>query len=145
MRRLMTRAAAALCVCLVASVFHTARATDRVLSWDPVTTDSSGNPLPAGVTVTYNVYGAPQGTALKLLANVTTTTNTRTNVDVGTACYAVTALVTPAGVVTNQESAQSPMVCDTVAAGAPPPVQTPAAPAAPGNFKVQQVPSPPTS
>lgn len=127
-----------LCAAVITLAFaQPASATDLKLSWNPVTTDSAGKPLPAGASVSYNVYGAAQGQPFKLIANVLTTSTVRSNVNAGSACYAVSALVTPASVIQVQESAQTAMICSTVAA--PPPAK-PAAPAAPTNFQIQQIP-----
>lgn len=112
------------------------QATDLHLSWNAVTVDNAGKPLPSGATVTYNVYGAQQGQPLKLVANVTTTTAVRSNVDVGSDCYAVTALVTPASIIQTQESLQTATICSSVAA------PLPASPAVPTNLQIQQSPTP---
>jgi hypothetical protein len=97
-----------------------ARATDLTVSCTAPTTDVSGNPLPSGEGLTFNLYGAVQGQPLKLL---TPTPGgacqwIRTNVTPGNICYAATAVGTLG--TTSAESAQTPQVCATVA---PPAVQ----------------------
>lgn len=144
MSRIRPGAVWALAIALSLTIFalcfaEPAAAEDVHLSWSPVTTDNTGKVLPTGTSVTYNVYGAKQGQPLAVLANITATSNVRSNVDPGTACYSVTALVAPATALQAPESLQVPTVCTTIAA--PPPVK-PAAPAAPTNFQLQQAPTP---
>lgn len=110
-------------------------ATDVTLSWDPVTVDSKGVALPSGSSVSYNVYGAPQGQPLKLLANITTTKNVRSNVNPGTACYAISA------VLASVEGAQTEVLCTTIDPTSPPP---PITPGTPSGFTIQQT-APPTT
>lgn len=90
-----------------------AAATNLTLTWTAPTqnTDTSAIAGP----ITYNLYGGMQGQALTLLSGmpISTTTNVRSNVNPGTICYAVTA------VVNGLESAQTPPVCTTILA--PPP------------------------
>lgn len=139
----MVRHLACLCATAIIIAFTAfpAGATDLTLSWNPVTTDNMGNPLPAGATVSYNLYGAVEGQPLVLLANVTTITNVRSNVNPGTACYAVSAvLVTPA-TTAGLEGAQTTQVCSTVTS-VPTPPAAPVAPAAPANFQIQQTATP---
>jgi hypothetical protein len=91
-------------------------ATNLTLTWQPPTSYTDGTPIASGTAITYNIYGALQGELLQQLATgVTATTATRTSVDPGVRCYAVSAVV--AGV----ESAQTAPVCATVA----PPVANP--------------------
>lgn len=116
-----------------------ALATDLHLSWSAVTTDANGKALPSGSSVSYNVWGAAQGQPLRFLANVTTTTHVRPNVDPGTACYAVSAVLVTQNTTAGVEGAQTTPVCTTVDAPPPPP---PAAPAAPANLQIQPVPTP---
>lgn len=92
-----------------------ASATDLTLSWAAPTSFTNGTAIPASSVITYNVYGANQGSPLVLLqSGITSLTNVRTNVDVGSKCYSVTDTV--AGV----ESAQVSQICVTVAAAPPP-------------------------
>ncbi len=122
-------------VCLsVASVAQTS-GVNLTLSWNAVTTDSDGNPLPSGSSVTYNIYGGMQRQALALLGNVSTLSNVRTNVNVGTLCYAVSAVVVTPTSTTGVEGAQTGTICTTV--DAPPPPK-PAVPAAPTGLTIQQ-------
>jgi hypothetical protein len=117
---------------ILMAVATTANATDLHLSWNAVTVDVNGAALPAGSTVTYNVYGAIQGQPLKLIANVTTTTNVRPNVDAGTLCYAVSAVLVTPTTTTGVEGPQTALTCTTVLA----------TPAAPTNLQIQQTPTP---
>jgi hypothetical protein len=107
------------------------------LSWNAVTTDSDGNLLPSGSSVTYNIYGGMQGQALALIGNVTGLSNVRTNVNVGTLCYAVSAVVVTPTSTTGVEGAQTGTICTTVTASPPPPPK-PAVPGVPSGFSIQQ-------
>jgi hypothetical protein len=85
-------------------------AGNLVLNWIAPTTYSDNlTPLPAGTVLQYNAYGAAQGQPLVLVPGmpITATTSTRTNVNPGVLCYAVTALLN--GV----ESAQTSPICAT--------------------------------
>ena len=107
-------------VCLL-SLAHTVFATDLTVKCTAPTTDVSGNPLPIGETLAFNLYGAVQGQPLKLLtptaANICQWT--RTNVTPGTICYAATAVGTVGS--SSAESAQTAQVCAVVAPPATPP------------------------
>ena len=101
-------------LCLFLLMVSAVRATDLTVNCTPPTTDISGNPLPAGEALTFNLYGAVQGTPLKLL---TPTPGgvcqwVRTNVTPGVICYAATAVGTLG--TSSAESAQTPQVCATV-------------------------------
>lgn len=103
-------------------------ATDLTLACTAPTTFTDGTPIPAGTAITFNFYGAMQGSPLALVSGApfATCSSVRTNVNIGTLCYAATA------VVNGQESAQSPQVCYTNVAPGP-------APAAPGGLTVTPV------
>lgn len=115
-----------------------ANATDLNLSWNAVVTDANGNALPMGSTISYNVYGAAQGQPLKLLANVTATANVRSNVDPGTACYAVSAVLVTLASTSGLEGAQTAQICSTVVSSVPTPPAAPIIPSVPANFQIQQ-------
>ncbi len=106
-----------LAVCAFAFAAPLAYATDLTLRWVAPTAYTDGTKIPAGAAITYNVYGAHQGvTPLpKLAGGVTTLSNVRYNVDVGTQCYAVSA------VVDGVESAPTVAVCVGVLPPPPPP------------------------
>jgi hypothetical protein len=88
-------------------------ATDLTLKWTAPTTYTDKTAI-GSAAITYNVYGAAQGSPLVLLTpGLTTASNIRTNVNPGTICYAVTA------VIASQESAQTIPVCTTVSPSAP--------------------------
>jgi hypothetical protein len=106
----MVAAVLALGACAVTS------AATLTLTWTPPTSYTDGTAIPSATPVTYNLYGALQGQPLQQLSTgLTATTATRTGVDPGIRCYAVTAVV--AGV----ESAQSAQACATVSPPTPGP------------------------
>jgi hypothetical protein len=108
---------------LLALIAAPAFATNLTLTWVAPTTYADGTtPIPAGTAIAYNVYGANQGSTLALLTTtpITGLTNVRSNVNPGTICYAVTAIINAV------ESAQTSPVCVTV----------PQAPGAPGGLTV---------
>jgi Flp pilus assembly protein TadG len=108
----MTRLIAVLILIGLAPV---ADATNLTLSWSAVTTYTDTTSIAAGTPVTYNVYGAMQGQPLVLLTPtaIAVLTNSRSNVNPGTLCYAVSAIVD------SSESAQTAPVCVTVATTVP--------------------------
>lgn len=103
---------------LLLLVCTAARATDLTAKCTGPTTDVSGNPLPAGEVITFNLYGAMQGNPLALLtpAALATCLSVRSNVNPGTICYAWTAVGTLG--TSSAVSAQTAPVCVTVTAPA---------------------------
>jgi hypothetical protein len=104
---------------LLALIALPAWAENPVLTCVPPTTYADNlTPIPAGTAIGYNFYGAMQGSPLVLLNTagpLPTCSDMRTNVNVGTICYSL------AAVVNGQESAQEPPICIVV----PPPPGTP--------------------
>lgn len=97
------------------------------LKWNAVTMMSDGNPIPSGVSVSYNVYGAHTASGPWILAaNVFGTSSTRSNVEIGNDCYTLTA------VISGKESAQVSPICVNVT----PSVST--VPASPSGLSVTQ-------
>ena len=94
-----------------------------VLTWIAPTTDVSGNPLPAGLGLTYNVYRGSSATSLTKLTNVSalTYTDPAGSTTPTTYFYAITATCA-----TCTESAESAIVSATLAA----PALKPAVPSA---------------
>lgn len=87
-------------------------ATNLTVTCQPTLTNADGTAIPSTATITYNIYGAPQGAPLQLLTPtpLTSCSSLRTNVNVGVSCYSATEIVA------GQESAQAvPPVCKTVA------------------------------
>jgi hypothetical protein len=102
-----------------------AATSPKTFTANPVTTYTDGTTIPAGVIVTYNVYGGECGTTLRQLnGGLTSPRVVRTPTDGRLNCYYMTAV---AG---GQESGPSNVVeVDTRnVAPPPPPVLKPAAP-----------------
>lgn len=97
-------------------------ATDLTLGCTAPTTFTDGTPIPAGTAITFNFYGAMQGSPLVLVSGApfASCSSVRTNVNIGTLCYTASAIVN------GQESAQSAQVCFDN--GLPPPSTTPSTP-----------------
>lgn len=123
---------ALLALCLIVCVVHacfatdlTAKCTAPTTGIDPVT--GQVVPLPADETITFNLYGGFQGSALKLLTPtpLTSCLSVRQNVNPGTICYAWTAVGTePNSTPGTAESAQTAQICTVVQ----PPAVTPSTP-----------------
>jgi hypothetical protein len=84
------------------------------VSWQPASTYVDGRAIPADKPVTYNLYGAPQGSPKVQVASALTGVSSVQTVAVGTWCYEVSAVV--AGV----EGAHSPEGCGVMAAPSAP-------------------------
>ena len=84
--------------------------TNVTISWQVVTSSTTGVPL-AG-SVTYNVWEVSSGTPVLKASGLTTPSNERMNVAVGTPCYVITASV--AGDIDSEGS--TPPVCVNVVA-----------------------------
>lgn len=109
--------------CPTTATYTTTVGASAVGTWTAPTTDSNGNPLPTGTTLTYTVYSIANGTATAVVSGLTATTYTFANLTLGSACYAVTATDS------NGESGYSNAVL--LQANYPP-----AAPAAPSSFTI---------
>lgn len=118
---------AMLVVCVVRIVniawAQTSTGANVTISWQAVTKDDKGNPLPAGSAVTYNVYGSHSASGPWTLAiNTSALLTVRQNVEIGTDCY------TMAATFNGVESVRETPICLTIT-GPLPVVITPAAPA----------------
>lgn len=93
------------------------------VSCGPPAANADGSAISSAATITYKVYGGLQGTSpLPLLTSTPLASCSRTaaNVDVGTICYAVSAVET-IGTAAPVEGAQTAPICTTVAAPSPTP------------------------
>jgi len=120
MSRINLRALLVIAGCLIAfqvlSV-ASAYATDLTVACTAPTKFTDGTSIPAGTTITYNLYGALQGQSKVLLTPtpLATCQSVRTSVKPGTQCYEATAII--GGI----ESAHTLETCVAVAAPAPQP------------------------
>lgn len=115
-----------------------ARATDLRLTFDAVTTDDQGAPLPAG-TVTYSIYHALNGGEVRQVGVVPAPYFTRRDVGAGTHCYSVVPQFAPSTPVTGETWGPGPtlgQVCETVQASGGPRERRPAGVV---NLRLQQV------
>lgn len=103
--------------------------TSVTIRWNAVTTMNDGTPLPAGTSVTYNLYGGHNpGGPWSAPISLQGTSTIRYGVDLGQLCYYETATVN------GKESLPSPVSCITVTA-------TPSTvPSAPTNLTISQNP-----
>lgn len=90
-------------------------AADLTFTFDAVTTDSAGAPLPAG-TMKYEVLQSTDGSPYAQVGEVTTNSFVRKNVGPGKTCFVATATFTPAAVTpfTWVTGAGTDPVCATV-------------------------------
>ena len=72
-------------------LFTIAAGSNITLTWIAPTKNADGSAISG--TVTYNLYNVGGPNPLSLLTGISTTNTVRTNLSVGTPCYAVTAVV----------------------------------------------------
>lgn len=73
---------------------QTATGPSVTLKWDPVVTMNDGTPIPAGVAVSYNLYGGHSATGpWSAPITILGTSTIRNGVALGPLCYYLTAVV----------------------------------------------------